>query len=735
VDLTESVQFRDRMNTSVKVTTLVELLSRRAGEMPEKRAFQFLRAQDGDVVSVTYAQLHTRAMAVAAHLQTRMQRGERAWLLFPPGLDSIVAFFGCLYAGVVAVPLAPPRGRRLASLLEPVFAASEPSVVLTTAEHEEQAASLYAEFPALLNLPWISVDRIAEDQSGQWRDPGVGEGDLAFLQYTSGSTATPKGVMLSHENLLHNSALIHGVFETDEDCVAVFWLPLYHDMGLIGGVIQPIYCGGSCTLLAPAAFLQRPLLWLETISEQRASISGGPDFAYDVCARKIGEAERAGLDLSSWRVAFTGAEPIRAGTLERFADTFSACGFRRESFLPVYGLAEATLMATGGPRGNPPETIDVDPSALSEGRVSEVTEPDAPARRLVGCGAGLPGQRVAIVDPATGQLCRGDRVGEIWVGGGSVALGYFRQPQATEATFHNYLPDTGEGPFLRTGDLGFINLGQVYVTGRLKDRIIIRGRNHYPQDIELTVEAACPGFRAGHGVAFSVDVEDQERLVVVQELEPRIRSLDWEDAFQAVRQAVSTAHDLEVYSIVLTKAGTVPKTTSGKRQRSACRQLFLDDELESLGRWTAPKRNGHPHPLVAEIQAPVAPRTAKDIEDWLVQRIAQQLGVSASQVSVHTPFLDLGMGSMDAMEVAADLQTWLDRQLSPTAVYNHPSIALLSHWLAHPAAASYPQPVGAPLPLPVDFDPQQALLEVQQATEEELTAMLLQELVREQSAK
>ncbi|MCL4204447.1 MAG: AMP-binding protein [Pirellulaceae bacterium] len=719
----------------MEVTTLVQLLRRRAERLQEKPAFRFVRAQDGDVVCLTYAQLHCKAMAVAAHLQTRMQRGERAWLLFPPGLDSIVAFFGCLYAGVVAVPLSPPRGRRLASLLEPAFAASEPSIVLTTSEHQEQAASLYAEFPALLNLPWIAVDRIEDEPGQSWRDPGVEAGDLAFLQYTSGSTAAPKGVMLSHGNLLHNSALIHEVFETDEDCVAVFWLPLYHDMGLIGGVIQPIYCGGSCTLLAPAAFLQRPLSWLETITEQRASISGGPDFAYDVCARKIGEAERAGLDLSSWRVAFTGAEPIRAGTLERFADSFSGCGFRRESFLPVYGLAEATLMATGGPRGNPPTTMDVDSAALSEGRICGAGGADVPTRRLVGSGAGLTGQRVAIVDPATCQLCSADRVGEIWIGGPSVALGYFRQPQATETTFHNYLTDTGEGPFLRTGDLGFIHRGQVFVTGRLKDRIIIRGRNHYPQDIELTVEAACPGFRAGHGVAFSVEVEDQEKLVVVQELEPRTRSLDWDAAFQSIRQAVSTAHDLEVYSIVLTKAGTVPTTTSGKRQRSACRQLFLDDDLESLARWTAPKRNGHPHPLVTEIQAPVVPRTTKDIENWLVQRIAQQLGVPTSQVSVHTPFLDMGMGSMDAMEVAADLQTWLDRQLSPTAIYNYPSIVLLAHWLANPVATPSPPPVGAPLPLPADFDPQQTLLEIQQLTEEEMAAMLLEELAREQSAR
>jgi acyl carrier protein len=439
------------------------------------------------------------------------------------------------------------------------------------------------------------------------------------------------------------------------------------------------------------------------------------------------------LDLSCWQVAFTGAEPIRAGTLERFAGAFSACGFRPESFLPVYGLAEATLMASGGPRGNPPVTLDVDAAALGEGRICEAGSADIPVRRLVGCGAGLPGQRTAIVDPQTGRLCAGDRVGEIWIAGKSVASGYFEQPEATETTFGNFLADSGEGPFLRTGDLGFLHRGQVFVTGRLKDRIIIRGRNHYPQDIEATVEAAFPGFRASNGVAFSVDTDDSERLVVVQELEPRVRSLDWDAAFQAVRQAVSAAHDLEVYSILLCKAGTVPKTTSGKRQRSVCRDLYLSDGLESLACWTGERRNGQHHPAVTEFQAPMVVRTAGEIEVWLVARIASQLGVLESQISVTTPFTDMGMGSLDAMEVAADLQQWLGRRLLPTAIYNYPNISSLSHWLAEPPAAPPPAPHRGPRLPQEDFDPEQTLREIQQLTEEQMAEFLLQELAQHNS--
>lgn len=716
----------------MKPQTLVELLSCRAQQFGNKRAFSFVRTHDGDVVGMTYGQLHTHAMTIAAGLQSRTRPGDRAWLLFPPGLESIAAFFGCLYAGVVAVPLSPPRARRLSGSLSAVLDASEPALVLTSSEHLEQAANLYGELPQLQSLPWLATDRIPEDQRMRWRDPNVSQCDLAFLQYTSGSTAAPKGVMLSHENLMHNSSLIREAFGTDEDSTAVFWLPLYHDMGLIGGVIQPIYCGGTCVLLAPAAFLQRPRLWLETISSHRAAISGGPDFAYDVCARKIDPAECGGLDLSCWRLAFTGAEPIRAETLSRFASAFSVCGFRREAFLPVYGLAEATLMVSGGPRGTPPNVVQVDAMRLAEHRIHEVAEIQFTVRDLVGSGSCLPGQRVVIVDPKTSRPCRDDEVGEIWVRGGSVAQGYFRQPETTRATFGCFLADTQEGPFLRTGDLGFVRRGQLFVTGRLKDLIIIRGRNYYPEDIELAVEPVHPSFRAGHCVAFAVEVRDQERLVVVQELEPRTRSLDDDAAFQAVRQAISRAHEVEAYAIVLAKAGAIPKTTSGKRRRALCRDMFLQNELEVHARWTAGPKNGHRHPLLPAGRQSTCQLSAKEIEAWLVQRIAAQLHISASQVHVTTPFLELGMGSLDAMEVASDLQHWLDRRLSPTAIYNYPSISSLASWLASPVPVRKLPSVKAAAPSPAsELDSDRLLRDIQQLSEADMAAFILHELAQQ----
>ena len=320
----------------------------------------------------------------------------RALLLYPPGLEFIAAFFGCAYAGIVAVPVAPPGRNRFAWPAEPILEAARPSLVLSTVRHGEEAAGSYAP-RRLLDLPWIATDRIDGDDRDRWRAPPTDSLQTAFLQYTSGSTSVPKGVMLSHRNLLANAALIQQAFGNTTSATAVFWLPLYHDMGLIGGVLQPIYCGGSCTLLAPAAFLQRPALWLETISQTRATVSGGPDFAFDLCARKVRAEDRQGLDLSGWKIAFVGAERIRVQTLERFTEAFAPCGFRRESFFPCYGLAEATLLVSGGPRRSPPVALHVDASALARHDIREVPRDDPASRSLVGCGETLCGQWLLIV--------------------------------------------------------------------------------------------------------------------------------------------------------------------------------------------------------------------------------------------------------------------------------------------------------------------------------------------------
>jgi acyl-CoA synthetase (AMP-forming)/AMP-acid ligase II/acyl carrier protein len=705
--------------------TLTQILSNRARQFHDKPAFHFIHTNPNDSDSISYGQLHADAMAIAAELQTRAGRGDRAWLLYPPGMESIAAFFGCLYAGLVAVPLSPPRRRLQPLSLSTVLDASDPTLILTTSKHLETARSRYGALPELLNLTWIATDLIANERGRQWTDPNVSGCDVAFLQYTSGSTAEPKGVMVSHENLVHNLSLIHQSFGTDEHTTAVFWLPLYHDMGLIGGVLQPVYCGGTSILLSPTAFLQRPLRWLKAISANRATISGGPDFAYDLCVRKISPADMAGLDLSCLRIAFTGAERVQAETLQRFADTFCYCGFRPESFLPVYGLAEATLMVSGGPHGKAPTIMKVDPQSLSAHRIRKIDDRYSPGHELVASGTCLPTQCVLIVDPKSQRPCNNDEVGEIWLKGKSVAQGYFRQPAVTKATFQAYLADDGQGPFLRTGDLGFIHRDQLFVTGRLKDLIIIRGRNHYPEDIERTVEPLRPDFRAGHCAAFAVEVKGQERLVIVQELEPRTGSLNDETAFQAVRQAVAKAHEVEVYSIVFAKAGAIPKTTSGKRRRALCCDMFLEDDLVVIARWTADIRNASHQPVLSGTSHPEQQLTPQEIEVWLVQRIATQLSVPKGKVQVDRPFLELGMGSVEVAEVASDLEQWLNRKLSPTVIYNFPNISLLAQFLAAPERTSRAKVKATPSQHDdQEFNDRQLLCEIQGLSDTEIAAAL-----------
>jgi 8-amino-7-oxononanoate synthase len=418
----------------------------------------------------------------------------------------------------------------------------------------------------------------------RWKVPDVHGDTLAFLQYTSGSTGTPKGVVLSHANLVHNSALIASAFEHTRNGTGVFWLPSYHDMGLIGGILQPLYVGRPNVLMSPITFLQKPYRWLSAISRFGGTTSGGPNFAYDLCVRKITAEQRKSLDLSTWKVAFNGAEPVRAETLDRFVEAFGPCGFRREAFYPCFGLAEATLIVSGGYVSKPPVVRHFDAQALPEDVVTEVEPGRQGGRAMVGCGETLPDQNIVIADPETRTTCPPGRIGEIWVCGPSIAQGYWQQPEATEATFRACLADTGEGPFLRTGDLGFMLDGELFVTGRLKDLIIVRGVNYYPQDIELTVQRSHSRLRADCGAAFTVEKDSREQLVVVFEIE-RHKQGRLEGVFQAVRRAVSLEHDLNVDAIVLIRAGSVPKTSSGKIQRHACRRGYLDGSLDIVGQW------------------------------------------------------------------------------------------------------------------------------------------------------
>jgi len=565
-------------------SNLVEMLRHRAHCQSQDTAFTYLVDGETEELHLSYEQLDRQARAIGAWLESHDLVGQRALLLYPAGLEFVAAFFGCLYAGVVAVPVYPPRRNRSLTRIQSIADDANAKVALTTEAVLKRVEPLIDETPHLKALAWQATCRVSEGLADNWQMPDVHGDTLAFLQYTSGSTGTPKGVVLNHANLIHNSALIAHAFEHTRSGTGVFWLPSYHDMGLIGGILQPLYVGRPNVLMSPMTFLQKPFRWLSAISRYQGTTSGGPNFAYDLCVEKISPQQCESLDLSTWKVAFNGAEPVRAETLKRFAEKFEPYGFSPRAFYPCYGMAEATLIVSGGFAVEPPVVRTFDAALIGEGQAVEVPPGAEGARELVGCGQSLPDQQIVIADPETRRQLPEARVGEIWVRGPSVAQGYWQHPELSEQVFRARLADTNDGPYLRTGDLGYMFEGQLFVTGRVKDLIIVRGVNHYPQDIELTVQQTNARLRRDCGAAFTVEVGDREQFVFVQEVE-RHKKKDFDSIFDAVRRAVATEHDLMLDAMVLIKAGSIPKTSSGKIQRHACRQGFLDGSLQVVAQW------------------------------------------------------------------------------------------------------------------------------------------------------
>ncbi len=570
----------------LKFSSLVDLLRYRALHQPDRLAFSFLQDGEIEVASLTYKELDQQVRAIAAYLQSIKATGERALLLYPSGLEFITAFFGCLYAGVVAVPAYPPKQNQKLTRLQSIITDAQAKVALTTKSLFENIKKRFDQDTELTDLHLLATDGIAHDLASNWRQPEVNSNTLAFLQYTSGSTGTPKGVMVSHGNLLHNLEYIKQAFELTPDTVSVSWLPGFHDMGLIDGHLQPIYTGFKCILMPPASFVQRPIRWLQAISRYQANHSGGPNFGYDLCATsKLTPEQIESLDLSHWHSAYSGSEPVRKETMERFAAKFKPAGFQTNLFYPCYGLAESTLMVSGGNVKDEPIYCQVEAEALEQNRIVPANADTKNVRHLVGCGHSWLDTKIVIANPETMTQCAANEVGEIWVSSSSVAQGYWQRPEATAQTFQAYLQD-GSEPFLRTGDFGFLQNGEVFVTGRVKDMIIIRGRNHYPQDIESTAVKSHADLRIGFAAAFAIELDGEEQLVVTCEVErTAIRKLNVDEVVRAIRQAVSEEHELQVYAVLLLKPASIPKTSSGKIQRHACRAKFLEGTLDVVDMW------------------------------------------------------------------------------------------------------------------------------------------------------
>lgn len=669
------------MNTS-RTETFVDILRSWAARRPEATALTFLEDGENPTHTLTYKSLDTRARAIAAGIRNVASERDRMLLLHPPGVEFVTAFFGCLYAGMVPVPAYPPRNQRHVPRIEAILADADAHCVLTETALQERLDGWLSRRDGSLSV--IATDTLLDEGEAEWEPAANTTLDaLAFLQYTSGSTGVPKGVIVTHGNLVANERMIQRAMNHSEGLVAVSWLPIYHDMGLIGNLMQPLFLGGQCVFMSPAAFLQKPRRWLAAISAYGAQVSGAPNFAFRLCTKAIRDDQKSGLDLSSLKVLFCGSEPINASVLDEFEVAFRDVGLRREALFCCYGMAETTLMASGSTWGAGPvyETVDGDALALNQAMPSE---PEGTNRRVVvSSGKSVEGQELIIVDPQQRHMMEDGKVGEIWMRGANVAAGYWSKPELTRETFGARLRGGGRrrAPFLRSGDLGYLRNGELFVTGRIKDLIIIRGRNHYPHDIEVTVQDSHPSLRPDCGAALSTQIEGEERLVLVQEMD-RHHHQDAEQAVAAIRAATAEIHEITPYAILLVRQNGVPKTSSGKIQRGACIRGYLEGSLPVILEWHEPRiestnttEAGHS-------------RSREAIEDVLVQKLSTAAGIPPGAVDVTQPFSSFGLDSLSLLELLEEFEVWLDYEVTETLFWDYPSISEVAAYLSEKIAAT-----------------------------------------------
>ena len=644
-------------------THLVDRLRYWVRQQPDEVAF-YLYDGEEDVQRLTYRQLDQQARKIASELACRSLCGERVLLLYPSGLQFVAALFGCFYAGAIVVPVVPPRRHRYMDKIRAIAEDARASAVLTVSDVLPRIQETLQEMPYLSRMAWLATDQLSPKRNNQWSLPDWSRDQVAVLQYTSGSTGSPKAVVLTHANLIHNTEIITQAFKTNHSDVGMTWLPNYHDMGLVGGVLKPVYFGLPNVLMSPMVFLQRPVRWLRGISRFAVTISGGPNFAYDLCVQKITPDQCVGLDLSRWDVAYNGAEPIRADTLRRFAKKFAPFGFRSESFHPCYGMAESTLIVTGGNKHDPPKVRALQYKNLCEHRVVDCQAGDSGTREVIGVGHVLSEGEIQIVDPRTCRQLPPDHVGEIWIRSPSVGKGYWNQPETTRRIFQARLSSNTDRSFLRTGDLGFLRDGQLFVTGRLSDLIIIRGVNYYPHDIERTVASADTRLVSDVIAAFSVDQGEEEALVVAAEIQ-RSRNQDWDSALATVQREIAHEHEIVASRIVLVRPGAIPRTSSGKIQRQKCRQALQEGSLPIVAQWIRPQvgkdcdepaETGSFEPKVDLGNGHSNAGLNPDVAMIVLRHVRQVAGDRAQRLTIDSSLLELGLDSLEQTQIAVSLE-------------------------------------------------------------------------------
>ncbi|MFZ1756568.1 MAG: AMP-binding protein [Caldilineaceae bacterium] len=667
--------------------SILDILEWRALNQSGKIAYRFW-LDDNACYSLTYRELYLKIKHVAYHIREYIKPLDRVLVMHPPSLDYIINFFGCIYAGGIPVPVYPPRANEKAHLLESIIQDSTPKIALTSQDILARFLSKKDGIIQQYRIPLLNI----ETNFGAFDDIDVAKtssDDIAFLQYTSGSTSSPKGVMVAHENLLHNLYHLRKLFEVNGDSIGVSWLPPYHDMGLIGGVLLPVYTGFPVVLMSPTSFVQSPIRWLELISQYSGSLSGAPSFAYDLCVRSIFPQQREGLDLSSWKVAVNGAEPVRADVLRRFTDAYRPHGFQPQTFFPCYGMAEATLIVSGGSIGSIATTIKIDRNELQQGTAVEWTKGISSkqnAYEVVSCGFPISDQRTVIVNPDLNIECSENVVGEVWVSGPSITKGYWNQPDSTKEIYYARLEKWTGQNFLRTGDLGFLHNGELYIVGRLKDLIIIRGKNFHPSDIEATASGSHNALLPGNGAAFTISIDEEEKVVVVHEVKRECRNPDINDIAKSIISSVAENHGLRVDTVALIRCYSIPKTTSGKIQRGECKKRFLNENLKTLAIWSREpvfneESSGSLSGTPNEVAVTSHHLSSQDIEKWILEWISSKLDMSIGKINSNSAFWDVGLDSVSTVQMIKNLSDYLGIPLPATIVWDFTTVNSLARYL------------------------------------------------------
>ena len=660
------------------MNNLIDLTEYQASSQPEKIAFSILADGENPTQQLTFGELAWYARSLATRLQDEKLEGHSALLLYPTGIDFIVTFLACLYAGIIAVPAYPPdplRMDRSLQRLKNIIFDAKPSICLTSKELQRIFESMLENTDNIPPLRWLSTDHMDSFNANNWNRPQINGKSIAYLQYTSGSTQKPKGVMITHENTLKNLSLGQVLNHFSQESRIVGWVPLYHDLGLIAYVIGTIYNGCHCYLMSPHHFLKDPFRWLQAISLFRATHNAAPPFGYELCVRKINSEKRQNLDLSCWAVAGIGAEKVQKETIDRFSTTFNDVGFQKKAFFPTYGMAEAVLYISGGKSA----------SFYEQSSNQNINIPQKyPSNTSCGC-TDIKHQ-IIIVDPETKKKCDPKTIGEIWFKGPSVASGYYLKPEKSKEIFEAYVSDTNEGPFLRTGDLGFIDNDMIYITGRLKDLIIINGQNYSPEDIEFSLQGCHPLIKAGGIVAFSIDMDASEKMVIVCETEPIHQENPISGLIAAINKTVFKNFSLIPDIIALISDKTLPKTSSGKIQRSLCKQYFQQQKLNIVHLW---KRNSNCldklkiNGLLDKDQQENFFKLLKTIRHYIRSKIFEISCDSEKNIEDNTTFSELLLDSIGLSQLINDIEHTFQITLSselfkPTITFKQISFKIAS---------------------------------------------------------